>query len=46
MSHHATGCCRSSTVGFHLNGEKAVLAARFAMSVLSTGFRLHCVIIG
>lgn len=46
MSHHATAYCRSLTVGVHLNGENAVLVARFGMSVLSMGFRLRCVIIG
>lgn len=46
MSHYATACCRSITVGVHLNGEKAMLAARFGISVLSMGFRLRCVIMG
>lgn len=46
MSHHATTWCRSITVGIHLNGEKAVLAARFGMSLVSMGFRLRCLIIG
>lgn len=46
MSHHATACCRSITVGVHLNGEKAVLAARFGVSLVSMRLRLSSVIIG